>query len=484
MEYSEGLSTHRVPMALHTLNRKRLADQLQADGHSSGLVVLAGAPSVARFDSDHEPFVRQESFFQWAFGAREPDLFGAVDVETGKSVLFIPRLPQEYAVWMGAIRTCEDFRSSYEVDECRYVDELKAYCAEKGKKLLLLHGENTDSKSFAQPASFEGIEALERDQEALFPAIVNLRVIKTDLELDVMRYATRISCEAHCEVMRQIHTGMMEYQVEALFKFKCHFDGGMRHQAYQCICAGGLNGATLHYGHAGAPNAGQLLTGQMALFDMGGEYHCYCSDVTCSFPVDGHFSADQRLVYEAVLSASRAVLSAMKPGVSWLDMHRLAERRILEALLAGGVLQGSLEELEAAHVGALLQPHGLGHLIGLDTHDVGGWPIGTQRPTAPGLCKLRNGRVLAENMAITVEPGCYFIPALLEPAFKDPATQHLLNEPRLRSLIGFGGVRIEDDVIVTHDGCENMSAALPRTVEEIEAFMAKENPHCKPKAEE
>ena len=190
------------------------------------------------------------------------------------------------------------------------------------------------------------------------------------------------------------------------------------------------------------------------------------------------------MVYEAVLAASRAVMNAMRPGVSWLDMHRLSERVILEHFLRAGLLKGTIDELVAANIGALFQPHGLGHLIGLDTHDVGGWPEGTTRPTEPGLCKLRNGRPLCENMVITVEPGAYFIPALLEPAFKDPTKAHLLVEERLRTFLGFGGVRIEDDVIVTADGCENMSGMLPRTVDEIETFMAKENPHCKPRPEE
>ncbi len=244
------------------------------------------------------------------------------------------------------------------------------------------------------------------------------------------------------------------------------------------ICACGPNSSTLHYGHAAAPNDRVMNDGEMVLFDMGAEYHCYCSDVTVCFPVNGRFTLDQAALYRLVLDAAQHVLREMRPGVSWLNMHRLAERRILHGLLGMGVVRGSIEELEARHVGALFMPHGLGHLIGLDTHDVGGWPGGAQRPTDPGIRKLRSGRVLAPGMCITVEPGCYFIEELLIPALKTHGD--LLVEARVRQLLeGKSGVRIEDDVLVTETGCRVLSSDLPRTVEEIEAYMREHNPHVK-----
>ncbi len=195
------------------------------------------------------------------------------------------------------------------------------------------------------------------------------------------------------------------------------------------------------------------------------------------FPVSGRFSDEQAFVYSAVLAASRAVIAAMRPGVSWLAMHRLAERVILAALLEKGVVRGTLEQLVEGNVGALFMPHGLGHLLGLDTHDVGGWPARLTRPTEPGVRKLRNVRPLEAGMVITVEPGCYFIRELLEPAFATHG--HLLVEEEVRKRFGCGGVRIEDDVEVTAEGASIMSAGLPRTVQEIEDFMAAHNPHVK-----
>ena len=202
-------------------------------------------------------------------------------------------------------------------------------------------------------------------------------------------------------------------------------------QAYTCICACGPNPAILHYGHAGKPNSRQLGAGDLALLDMGAEYHCYASDITCSFPIvdaakggGGGFTAAQRLVYEAVLDAQRAVLGALRPGASYADLHELAEAAILRALLAGGVLsraghdsdEAAVAAMMAAGLGAVFMPHGLGHLMGLDTHDVGGRPQAYVQSeavseenrallTKAGYKSLRMVRALEEGMVLTVEPG-------------------------------------------------------------------------------
>ncbi len=170
-------------MALHRANRERLVERLRAHGTADGVVLLRGAQAVCRDDTDHEMFVRQESFFQWLFGVREPDFFGAVDVKTGHSTLFVPRLPAEYAVWMGRIKRPEEFRSAYEVSEVRFVDELRGAWT-RGTRLLLLEGKNTDSGATAQPTGFDGIEQYERDTKTLFEHIVELRVIKVRLECE------------------------------------------------------------------------------------------------------------------------------------------------------------------------------------------------------------------------------------------------------------------------------------------------------------
>ncbi|MBN3290795.1 PEPD dipeptidase, partial [Polypterus senegalus] len=209
----------------------------------------------------------------------------------------------------------------------------------------------------------------------------------------------------------------------------------------------------------------------MCLFDMGGEYYCYSSDITCTFPANGSFTTDQRAIYEAVLKSSRAVMAAIKPGVSWPDMHRLADRIHLEELTKIGILQGNVDEMVKVHLGAIFMPHGLGHLLGIDVHDVGGYPEGVERINLPGLKNLRTARLLQERMVLTIEPGIYFIDHVLDKALADPAQSCFIKNEVLQRFRGFGGVRIEDDIAVTSTGMELLTC-VPRTVEEIEAFMA------------
>lgn len=143
---------------------------------------------------------------------------------------------------------------------------------------------------------------------------------------------------------------------------------------------------------------------------MGANYFGYAADITCTFPVDGKFNSDQKIIYEAVLAANLAVFEAGKPGVSWINLHLISNKVLLGELKKGGLLQGSVDEMMEADLAAIFQPHGLGHLLGLDVHDVGGYLEGyPQRPTRPGIKSLRTGRILEENMILTIEPGCYFV---------------------------------------------------------------------------
>jgi Xaa-Pro dipeptidase len=214
----------------------------------------------------------------------------------------------------------------------------------------------------------------------------------------------------------------------------------------------------------------------MALLDMGAEYHGYVSDITCSFPVSTSkkFSADQAGVYQGVLNAQRAVLNMMVPGSKWPDCHKAAELEIIKSLQGLGVLKDKFDSQLLAEVGlgAVFFPHGLGHLIGCDTHDVGGYVDGTpERSTLPGLSKLRTARVLEAGMVLTNEPGCYFIDALLDAAIADPEKAVYINNDRLEDFRGFGGVRLEDVVLVNEDGAENLTTC-PRTIAEVESVLA------------
>lgn len=469
-----GNDTLRVSAALFAENRRRLCIGLKdKDGVvPQSVVVLQGGEQKQRFCTDTDLLFRQESFFHWAFGVTEADCYGAIDVDSGKSILFVPKLPEIYATWMGEIYPKEHFKGKYAVDEVQYTCDIVDVLSNLSPAVLLtLRGQNTDSGSICREASFEGISRFQVNNTLLHPVIVECRLIKTDMELEVMRYTNRISSEAHKMIMKNVKPGQKEYEMESLFQHYCYTKGGMRHTSYTCICGTGHNSSVLHYGHAGAPNEKTIMDGDMCLFDMGGEYYCYSSDITCSFPANGKFTPDQRAIYEAVLKASRDVMAAIKPGVKWTDMHRMADRVQLEELVKIGILNGSVEDMLKIHMGAVFMPHGLGHLLGIDVHDVGGYPEGVERINEPGLKSLRMGRLVREKMVLTVEPGIYFINHLLDEALANPAQSCFINNQVLARFRGFGGVRIEDDIAVTADGIELLTC-VPRTVEEIEAFMA------------
>ncbi|XP_076064477.1 dipeptidase C isoform X2 [Oratosquilla oratoria] len=333
-------------------------------------------------------------------------------------------------------------------------------------------GVNTDSGLTTREAAFEGISRFNVDNEILHDQMAECRVTKTKAEIEVLRFAAAVSSAAHREMMRKIRPGMKEYQLESIFRHHTYYHGGCRHQAYTSICGTGHNGSVLHYGHAGEPNAKTIRDGDMCLFDLGSEYYCYSSDITCSFPANGKFTADQKLIYNAVLAARDAVAAEAKPGVSWVYLHEVAYRAMLQHLKDGGIVQGDIEDMMKVNLGAVFQPHGLGHLLGLDVHDVGGYlPECPERPTPAGYRSLRMARVLEENMVLTIEPGCYFIDHLLNEAQANPDQARFLVPEAIERFRGFGGVRIEDDVVITADGIEDLTR-VPRTVEEIEALMA------------
>ena len=469
--FSMGPHTYSVPMSMHAGARKKLVQRLQnSKVPANSIVLLQGGSHRMKYDTDREWLFEQESFFQYLFGVREPGFFGAIQVATGKSILFIPRLSAEWAVWMGRIHPPSDFQQVYEVDEVRYIDELPGVLSDMHPEtLLLLHGKNSDSGLTSEPARFSGIENFKTDLEILHPELVECRVRKSAEELELLRWINSISSDAHVAVMKHCKPGMYEYQLEAAFLHHIYDRGGCRFTAYTCICGCGPNSAVLHYGHQGAPNDHPLRDGDMFLNDSGAQYHGYASDITCSFPVNGKFTSEQKAIYEAVLAANRAVQQAMKPEVLWPDMHRLAERVVAEHMTEIGLIKGSLEELLDHHIPALFMPHGLGHLMGLDVHDPGGYPEGISRIDEPGIRSLRCGRRLEAGMIITVEPGIYFIDAVLEPALADPQMAPYLTD-KLKRFRKFGGVRIEDDVLVTDHGAENFTN-VPRHVNEIETVM-------------
>jgi len=336
--FSMGQSTYAVPFTLHQENRGRLCAALKSKlGDVTGQwIVIEGGKQLTRYWTDHEPLFRQESYFQYLFGVREPDCYGAIEIGSSRAVLFIPRLPESYAIWMGEIRPAEHFARHYLLDQVSFGDEVGSKLKEMGaRRLLLLKGLNTDSKEVHQPAKFPGIEEFEVDDSILHPVFNECRVFKSPEELKVLRYVNQVSSRAHVEVMRRCRPGLAEYQLESIFLNHAYEHGGCRYVSYACICGAGHHSATLHYGHGAAPNDGHVRDGDLVLLDMGAEYHCFASDITCSYPANGKFTERQKGIYNAVLKAQLAVMAAMRPGLLWPEMHRLAGQPILFFFLPG-----------------------------------------------------------------------------------------------------------------------------------------------------
>eukprot|EP00933_Yihiella_yeosuensis_P077813 TRINITY_DN8870_c1_g1_i4.p1 TRINITY_DN8870_c1_g1~~TRINITY_DN8870_c1_g1_i4.p1 ORF type:complete len:305 (+),score=54.18 TRINITY_DN8870_c1_g1_i4:66-980(+) len=290
-----------------------------------------------------------------------------------------------------------------------------------------------------------------------------------------MQFVNDVSSAAHIEVMRSSRAFQREHLAEATFKYQASLRGCFR-VGYNCICGSGRRNAILHYGHPAEPNSERVQANTVRLHDMGAEYHGYSADITCTFPVSGRFTELQRVVYNAVWDCVIEVEKSLKPGVVYKDMHRLAQRTMLDRMTTAGLFKGNVDEMMKAQLSFHFMPHGLGHQLGLDVHDVGGYEPGKFRKDDPLIKEnLRCGRTLKENMVITVEPGFYFIDYLIEEALADPIKAAFINKDRLHEFWrDVGGVRIEDDVVITSDGCRVLSC-VPRTVEEVEAVIAGSN---------
>ncbi|ABA59032.1 aminopeptidase P, Metallo peptidase, MEROPS family M24B [Nitrosococcus oceani ATCC 19707] len=274
---------------------------------------------------------------------------------------------------------------------------------------------------------------------ALDHLLHEMRLIKSAQEIRTMREAARISAKAHIRAMENCHPGIMEYQIEAEYLHH-FFSHGCRAPAYPSIVGSGGNACILHY----TDNNARLKKGDLLLVDAGAEYDYYAADITRTFPVSGRFSSAQRAIYELVLEAQLAAIAEVQPGNHWNQPHEAAVRVLTEGLAALGLLKGRVSTLLKKEHYRRFYMHRTGHWLGMDVHDVGDYKVdGEWRAFEPG-------------MTLTVEPGVYI------PADSQGVAKKWWNI----------GVRIEDDVLVTKEGCELLSADVPKTVDEIEALMA------------
>ncbi len=442
---------------MHNQHREKLFSLF--DDNQNGVVFIQGAEIMYRYDTDYEFPFRQESNFWYLTGVNEAECSLVLDLKKEEYHLFVPERDAQYAVWHGYVKTKEQYQEEYQPDYLHYRNDI----------LKVLNELKPETVYCIDDEQAEFVEDLNRgfnvETEALVDALTYCRVLKTDWELDQLREACRVNDLAYLEVMKSIKPGMYEYEMKAIFN-KVQIENGLMQDAYNGIFASGVNASILHY----VVNNSKIKDGDLFLMDSGFECNGYASDYTRTFPANGKYTDVQKGIYNSVLAGMDKVLDSIKPGVKMEDLHLLAARTMMEGLKDMGVVKGNIDDMMEENIFALFFPHGLGHFLGLDTHDVGGYPKGVDRIERPGIKFLRARRELQPGMVITIEPGIYFVPAVLEPAIVDPEKNQFLNTEKVEYLLGFGGVRIEDDIIVTEEGMENMTN-VPKKADEIEGLM-------------
>lgn len=442
---------------MNHLHRDKLFSLL--DEESDAIVYMKGGELMYRYETDYEFPFRQESNFWYLTGVNEPDYHLVLDLGKQEYHLFAPNRDAQYAVWHGRVKSKEQIQEEYSPDHLHYDSALPS----------VLKNLDPDTIYCLDEVQAEFIEEFDRqaaiDLETLEDAITHCRVFKTGWEVEQLREAARVNNLAHREVLHTLEPGLYEYELKSVFD-ACQIRNGLQQDAYNGIFASGDNSAILHY----VENTRQIEDGDLFLIDAGYEYQGYASDITRTYPANGRFSENQAAVYEAVLQAQKGVIDAVEPGVKMEDLHFLSARIMMEGLKEAGFVNGDIEELMQKDIFALFFPHGLGHFLGLDTHDVGGYPQGVERIERPGVKYLRTRRTLQPGMVLTIEPGLYFIPALLGPALEDDATAPFLNRSRLEDMFDFGGVRIEDNLVITDEGFENLTD-VPKERADIESAM-------------
>ncbi len=420
-----------------------------------GLILLTAAPEAVRNGDVHHPY-RQSSDFLWLTGVEASGYALLLDPRRGKEVLFIPRLTQMHAVWLGHIPSRQEAREAFGIREVRYSAELPKALRRRGRGVL--HA-NSRGAALARREA----RSLRPESRDLRQALDELRVFKDAAELALLAKASAATAAGHLAAMRAARPGMFEYQVQAELEraFKA---AGCAQLGYGSIVAGGRNSAVLHY----VANECRLGAGDLLLVDAGAEYRGYTADVTRTFPVSGRFSPRQREVYEVVLAAQERCIDYARAGNTSMDVQRLSERVLAEGLRDLGLLRGSVDELVETEAVRVFYPHGIGHTLGLDVHDVqGGRKRRLRLRRSSG--KLRFRARLEPGFVITIEPGIYFMEALL----RDPKVRRKhrarIDFAKAERWLPVGGVRIEDDVVVRAEGPPGNLTTVPKTVAAVEA---------------
>ncbi len=447
--------------------RRRVEAAWSASGHDVPVLIPASLPiPIDGTDQFHEFHAHPE--FQYLTGVAEPGAALAWEPDAGWT-LFAPSLTIEDLVWMSAPPSADELAGTTGVGRAQDRAELGGWLeSQRGRDLALLGSRDIEARASEYGVdAWSTLEAVvdEDATERLGQALAELRRAKDALELDRMTRAVDAAVAGHLAAQRHARHGLSERALQIEMEAEFFRQGGAR-TAYSSIVGSGPNSAILH----GTPGERVMHDGELVLIDAGAEIEGYASDVTRTFPVSADFIGIQRDIYNVVLASQEEAIAAAGPGVEYKSLHLQASATIARGLVDLGLLRGSTEDLVAADAHALFFPHGLGHMLGLSTHDCAGYLEGRVPEDRFGLAYLRTDLPLAPGYVVTIEPGIYFVPALLTDPERRERYTEMVNWEMVDELLDFGGIRIEDDVLITDDGCDVMSKALPKAAAEIEAI--------------
>ena len=443
----------------------------------SGVVILFGNNEApANYPANaYSPF-RQDSSFIYYFGQHREGLVGVIDIDNDTETLIGDDIDIEDIVWFGSVDSVSELATEVGVAHSAPMKELKSICNEalrQHRKVHYLPPYRFDN--MIQIMDLLGTHPSQQRESAsmeLIMAVIKMRSTKEPQEIEAIERACEVGYKMHTTAMRTARPGVTE-----------RFVGGIVDGIANSL-ASKVSFATIFSQHGeimhGCPSEAKLEAGRLALCDAGCELDDYCSDHTRTYPVSGKFTERQLDIYNIVVECHDHVLNVARPGVRWYDVHMDVCRLMTERLKELGLMKGNTEEAVRAGAHAMFLPHGLGHMMGLDVHDMEGLGqqyVGFDEETRPstqfGTNCLRMGRRLQENFVVTDEPGIYFIPALIDDWRTSGHCKDFLNFDLLETYKDFGGIRIEDDLLITKDGCRFLgSSRIPYRAEDVEAFMA------------
>lgn len=444
-----------------------------------GIIILFGNnESPANFPNNgYYPF-RQDSSFLYYFGLQRDGLVGIIDIDNDKDILVGNDIDIEDIVWYGSVESMTEMMQRCGAQETLPMKALKTICNEalgKHRKIHFLPPYRHDIK--IQVFDLLGVHPIQQKEAAsmeLIKSVVKMRSAKEQQEIEELERAAVIGYKMHTTAMRLTKPGVTEKFVSGQVDGIAHSYGAM--VSFPTIYT--QHGEILH----GAPSMNKLEDGRLVLCDAGGEtLNNYCSDNTRTMPVNGKFTQRQLEIYSIVEACHDYTLELAKPGVKYADVHFAVCRLMFDRLKELGLAKGNTEEAVRAGAHAMFLPHGLGHMMGMDVHDMENLDqinVGFDEETRPNLEQfgtncLRMGRRLEEGFVVTDEPGIYFIPALIDEWKAKKHCAEFLNFDKLETYKDFGGIRIEDDVLITKDGCRFIGKdRIPYHPKDVEAFMA------------